>query len=378
VRWIRARLARTLFLSYLLVVLVGVVTLLIAAQAVAPTFFTHYMAQMMGAQGMGGMMGGLPAPVDARLDAAFRAALMQALLVAATAALVAALLLSLFVSRQITRPVQRMLRATRRIASGHYAERVPITPANAADEVGQLAASFNAMAGALEHTERRRLELIGDVAHELRTPIATLEGYLEGLLDGVVEPSPRTWAKLHDEAGRLRRLVDDLQDLSRAEARQIPLVLRSVAPAAIVQAALDRVGPQFAEKGLDLRRTIPPHLPSVQADRDRVVQVLTNLLTNALRYTPAPGRVEVTAERHGDAVAISVTDTGIGLAPDHLAHIFERFYRVETSRSRALGGSGVGLTIAKALVEAMGGQIQAHSAGLGNGSTFTVTLPIAH
>src|SRR5439155_1861499 len=141
------------------------------------------------------------------------------------------------------------------------AERVPITPANAGDEVGQLAASFNAMAGALEQTERRRLELIGDVAHELRTPISTLEGYLEGLLDGVVEPSPRTWAKLHDEAGRLRRLVADLQDLSRAEARQSPLMVRPVAPAVIVQAALDRVGSQFAEKGLDLCRTIPPHLP---------------------------------------------------------------------------------------------------------------------
>jgi two-component system, OmpR family, sensor histidine kinase BaeS len=127
-----------------------------------------------------------------------------------------------------------------------------------------------------------------------------------------------------------------------------------------------------------VRRTIPPHLPAVQADQDRAVQVLTNLLTNALRYTPAPGRVEVTAERHGDAVAISVSDTGIGLSPEHLAHIFERFYRVEMSRSRALGGSGVGLTIAKALVEAMGGQLQAHSAGPGHGSTFTVTLPVAH
>jgi signal transduction histidine kinase len=183
---------------------------------------------------------------------------------------------------------------------------------------------------------------------------------------------------LHDEAGRLRRLVDDQQELSRAEARQIPLRLQAIAPAALVQAALDRVGPQFAEKGLTLHSTVPAGLPDVRADQDRAVQVLINLLTNALRYTPAPGTVQVMATQHGDDIAFSVTDTGVGIAPEHLPHLFERFYRVDRSRSRALGGSGIGLTIARALVEAMGGQIAAHSAGPGRGSTFTVTLPRAH
>jgi two-component system sensor histidine kinase BaeS len=379
-RWLRANLTTKLFLSYLMVVVVGIVTLFLAADAVAPSFFAAHMNQMMRGNGIGRMMGASPAGSDAMdplLQEAFRNAMTQALLVAAPVATFAALAVSLFVSRQIVRPVRRMASATQRIASGHYAERVAVGPGNTGDELSQLGASFNEMAGALEQAERRRLDLIGDVAHELRTPIATLEGYLEGLLDGVVEPSDQIWAKLHDEAGRLRRLVDDLQELSRAEARQIPLAVRTVAPATIVEAAINRLAPQFEDKGLVLRHTIPSDLPPVWADSDRAVQVLTNLMTNALRYTPAPGQVDVAVERIGDEVAFRVKDTGVGLAPEHLAHLFERFYRVDKSRSRALGGSGIGLTIAKALVAAMGGRIWAESLGPGKGSTFTFTLPLA-
>jgi signal transduction histidine kinase len=378
---VQARLARKLFLSYLLILVVGVGTLLLAADAVAPTFLVQEMGGMMPQGSTGGMMGGMSgvgAHLDATLQAGFLSAMADALRVAALVALAAAVLVSLVVARQITQPVARMLGATRRIAAGHYAERVPVALASPPDELGQLAASFNEMAGSLEQTERRRLELIGDIAHELRTPIATLEGYLEGLLDGVVEPSPPTWARLHDEAGRLRRLVDDLQELSRAEARQIPLRPQPIVPSALVQAALDRVGPQFVEKGLTLQSTVPTDLPDVQADLDRAVQVLTNLLTNALRYTPAPGTVQVTAGPQDGAVAFSVTDSGLGIAPEHLPHLFERFYRVDKSRSRAVGGSGIGLTIARAFVEAMGGRMEASSAGLGRGSTFTFTLPVAH
>jgi len=376
---VRGGVARTLLLSYLLVIVVGVVTLVAAAQAVGPAFFAASMARMMRAHGAGGMMGpGTDTSMTPYLRAAFRDALTAALLAATGAATLAALLVGALLSRQIVRPVRRLLGATRRIAAGHYAERVPVGPAGAGDELGHLAVSFNAMAAALEETERRRLALVGDVAHEIRTPLATLEASLEGLLDGVVESSPQTWATLHDEVGRLRRLADDLQELSRAEARQIPLTPRPIPPAAIMRAALDRLDGQFAEKGLVVACLVPATLPPVLADHDRAVQVVTNLLTNALRYTPAPGRVAVAAERRGDAVAITVTDSGVGLAPAHLAHLFERFYRVDRSRSRALGGTGVGLTIAKALVEAMGGQIRAESAGLGCGSVFTVTLPLAH
>jgi signal transduction histidine kinase len=357
-----------------------VATLFLTTEALAPSIFDHNMAQMMGQQASGAMMGTAAThvlPVNAQTQTAFHDALLEALLIAAVAAMLVAVLVSALITRQIVQPIRHILGATRRIASGHYAERVPIATANAGDELGQLAESFNEMAGSLEQTERRRLALVGDVAHELRTPIATLEGYLEGLLDGVVPPSEQTWATLHDEAGRLRRLVDDLQELSRAEARQIPLVLRPVAAAAIVQAAIDRLGAQFTEKGIELHSEVASHVPAVQADQDRAVQVLTNLLTNALRYTPAPGSVTVRLARIGDAVVLSVADSGIGLAPEHLAHLFERFYRVDKSRSRALGGSGIGLTIARALAEAMGGRLQAQSGGLGQGSTFSFTLPIA-
>jgi signal transduction histidine kinase len=296
---------------------------------------------------------------------------MQALLVATAAAVLSAALASFFVTGRIVGPLRRLASASRRLADGHYAERVSV-PSD--DELGDLARSFNAMAGALEATERRRRELIGDVAHELRTPIATLEGYLEGLLDGVVEPGAPTWARLHGEAGRLRRLVDDLQELSRAEARQIPLVLRPTDPAEIARVAVDRLSASFAEKGLELRAVVPPRLPRVQADPDRAIQVLSNLLSNALRYTPVPGRVELAVNPGGGAVEFSVCDSGVGIAADELSHVFERFYRVDKSRSRALGGSGIGLTIAKALAEGMGGQMRAASAGPGQGSTFTFAL----
>lgn len=397
-RWARARLATKLFLSYLLVLLVGVATLFLIVTLIAPDFFGASMQNMMQGNSMGqfdGMMGNGTQPLTTTADtlnAAFRDALMRALLWATVLATLAAVGLSLVVSRQIAQPMRRLVGATRRIGAGHYAERVVVPAADSGDELGELAASFNDMAASLEQTERHRLELVGDVAHELRTPIATLQGYLEGLLDGIVVPSDETWAKLHTEAGRLRRLVDDLQDLSRAEARQIPIVSKPVEPESIVDASVARVGPQFAEKGLVLKVMVPTapdipnspgsgtSLPRVLADPDRAVQVLSNLLTNALRYTPAGGRVEVSATvvGKGGYVSFRVSDTGMGITSEALPHVFERFYRADKSRSRALGGSGIGLTIAKALVEAMGGQITAESAGLDQGSVFRFTLPIAH
>lgn len=378
--WASVSLGTKLFISYLAVVLIGVATVFLLLSTLAPGFFSSAMRSMMsGAGAMGGMMGGQgtsASAVSASIDAAFRQALMRALVVAAVLATAAALALSYVVSRQIASPVRRMVMATRRIGGGHYAERVVVAPANAGDELGQLAASFNEMAGELEKTERRRVELVGDVAHELRTPIATLSGYLEGLLDGVVEPTPETWARLHTEAQRLRRLVDDLQELSRAEARQLPIRATRVSPESIVGAACERVAPPYAEKQLELRVVPPAGLPEVMADPDRAVQVLTNLLTNALRYTPAPGRVDVRAVREGSMLAFQVRDTGVGIAPENLPRVFERFYRVEKSRARALGGSGIGLTISRALAEAMHGSIRAESTGPGKGSVFTFTLPI--
>ncbi|MBI3972992.1 MAG: HAMP domain-containing protein [Chloroflexi bacterium] len=383
-----------LLLSYLAVVIAGLLASSAVTSLLAPSFFATHMAQMMaatpsaglpgggpGASGIMGMMGDMASMAamyasasDAALADSFRAAMNRALWTGGAVAALAALAASLFVTGRVVGPIRRLATASRSIAAGRYAERVP---AGGDDELAALAASFNEMAGTLEATEQRRLELIGDVAHELRTPVATLEGYLEGLLDGVVEPTAETWAKLHGEAGRMRRLIDDLQELSRAEAGRFSLHPAAVDPAAIAQAALDRLAGQFEEKGLTLSTDLPQRVPVVYADRDRAVQVLTNLLTNALRHTPVPGRVTVAVQRKPQAVQFVVTDTGTGIDAEHLPHVFERFYRVDRSRSRALGGSGIGLTIARALVEAMGGQIWAESAGLGKGATFGFTLPLA-
>jgi signal transduction histidine kinase len=376
-RWrisFKASLGGKFLLSYLLIVLVGVATLLLVTFALAPTLFQAQLLPIL--QTHPNSL--TTAEASQRILGDFLGTLFAALAVAAIAATVTSLAISLFVARRITGPLQQMTQASERISAGHYAERIEVAPVHATDELGQLASSINALAVALEQTERRRLEVIGNVMHELRTPIATLEGYLEGLLDGVIEPTPRAFAMLHTEAGRLRRLVDDLQELSRAEARQIPLSLQPVAPQRLVQDALEPLEGQFAEKGLDLQIQLPKDIPQVMADPTRAVQILTNILVNALRYTPAPGHVEVAVSCEEGVVAFRVSDTGVGLSQEQLAHIFERFYRVDKSRSRAFGGSGIGLTIAQSLAQAMGGEIGVESAGLGQGSSFILTLPQAH
>ncbi len=312
-RWglsFKSSLSGKFLLSYLLIVLVGVSTLLAVTFALAPTLFQAQLLPILQTH---------PAALTTteasqRILGDFLGTLLIALAVAAMAATVTSLATSLFVARRVTVPLRQMTQASQRISAGHYAERIEVVPVHATDELGQLAASINALAVALEQTERRRLEVIGNVAHELRTPIATLEGYLEGLLDGVIEPSPGTWAMLHTQAGRLRRLVDDLQELSRAEARQIPLSPQPVSPQRLVRSALEPLEGQFAEKGLQFQVHLPEDLPPVMADPARAVQILTNLLVNALRYTPAPGKVELAVSREEDTVAFRVTDTGVGLA----------------------------------------------------------------
>lgn len=371
-----------LLLSHLAVAVVGIIVLFVTARLSAPDLFERHVAERMAARvaaperpaGSGPPPGRGPEQIAPEVDAAFREALTQGLALAGGVALLVGMVGSLLLARQVAGPVRRMVTATEQIASGSYDERVPVT---GSQEVAALAISFNAMAEALATTERRRLELISDVAHELRTPLATLQGYLEGLVDGVVEPSERTWTTLQTETARLTRLVADLQEVSRAEAGQLPLSLQSVAPGVMVQAAVDRVAAEAAAKGLTLRVDLAPDLPLVRADPDRVVQVLTNLLTNAVRYTPPPGRIDVRVTAVAGRARFSVQDTGAGVAPEHLPHLFDRFYRVDRSRSRALGGSGIGLTISRALVEAMDGRITAASAGPNQGTTVTFDLPLA-
>ncbi|MDQ7850286.1 MAG: ATP-binding protein [Armatimonadota bacterium] len=263
------------------------------------------------------------------------------------AAFVTAVVASVFVTRRILAIIHLMRQASARIAGGQYSERVPIT---SGDELGQLATQFNRMAETLERVEQARRDLIADIAHELRTPLASIAGYLEAMMDGVICPEPETLNRVRRDAARLQRLVDDLQELSRVEARQLPLQPRPIDVRELVETTAGRIRPQFDAKGVELRIATAAGLPRAVADPDRRVQVLTNLLGNALQYTPTGGRVEVRAGPAHGMVTIAVADTGIGIAQEHLPHVFDRFYRADRSRTRASGGSGIGLTIVKHLV----------------------------
>jgi signal transduction histidine kinase len=373
---IRRHLVLKLFLSYLVVILVGVVVLSLTAELVVPSAFQRHLAAM--GSMMSSMMGGSQQALDQSLFTNFRAAVTEALTLAATAATVTAVIASLFVSRQVVAPVQAMMAASRRIAEGHYEERVRVEgdiPKREQDELSQLALSFNQMADRLERTETMRRQLIGDVTHELRTPLTTIKGYTEGLMDGVLPADEETYTQIYREADRLQRLVNDLQELSRVEAGAYELHPKKTSVKALVDLTIDRLGRQFQEKEVSITTQISPDLPPIQVDEDRIGQVLLNLVGNALQYTPSGGSVRVTATSKAGQVQIAISDSGIGIPPEHLPHLFTRFYRVDKSRSRQVGGSGIGLTIARHLVEAHGGRIWVESPGTGKGSTFAFTLP---
>ena len=372
---LRQRFGLKLFLSYLVIILIGVAVLAASAELVIPTAFDNHMSFMMDGSMMGmGMMGD---NVDENLYTSFRKAFNEALTHAALAALIAAIVVSIFVSRQVVAPIHKMTVASQHIADGHYKQRVQVhSRPDDADELGQLAFSFNQMAERLAQTENIRLQLIGDVAHELRTPLTAIQGYMEGLMDGVLPATEETYQNVYREADRLKRLVNDLQELSRVEAGAYELNRKPVDPSSLVNTTVERLGRQFMDKGVILETELVPDAPNVMADEDRIGQVLMNLVGNALQYTPSGGRVGISTQNEDGEVRFVIVDTGIGIPAEHLPLLFTRFYRVDKSRSRAGGGSGIGLTISKYLVEAHGGQIHAKSDGLGKGSTFTFTLPI--
>jgi histidine kinase len=373
---IRRQLGLKLFISYLIIIITGIIVLAVSAEFVIPSAFNRHMGAMMGD---GGMMGGMMMDdMSTDLYSNFRSAMGEALLRAGLAAFMVAVGVSIFISRRVVSPVQEMTTASQYIAEGHYDQRVQV-PGDIAsgdlDELAQLALSFNQMAEKLYQTENMRRQLIGDVSHELRTPLTTIKGSMEGLIDGILPSTPETFQNIYQEADRLQRLVADLQELSRVESGAVPLHLEPQDIAPLIESVIHRLNPQFQEKGVSLTVEISPALPQIFIDGDRISQVLINLLGNALQHTPEEGNVSLKAQQSGKMIEVRVQDSGTGISAEHLPHLFTRFYRADKSRSRAKGGSGIGLTIAKHLIEAHGGQIWAESEGPGKGSTFSFTLP---
>ncbi len=369
---IRRHLAVKLFLSYVLVLLVVVILTAILLNLTVPNaFFRHLdperqlMREMMriGIQKIA--MGN------------FRAAVFDAFSFAVVAAIFAAILISLWMSRVIAAPVKEIAKVSRRIAEGHYSDRVNAGlnhTEEELDEVSSLGLHFNQMAESLEHTETMRRQLMADVSHELRTPLTAIRGTAEGLIDGVISPDEDTFETILQESERMQRLVDDLQELSSVEAGQYQLQMTDFLLSDLFKKVEKRFSKQVKEKLVSL------FLPEendwkVFADESRIDQVLQNLVGNAVKYSSTGGSIWIMAERKEGSTCISVKDDGTGIEPEQLERIFTRFYRVDTSRSRESGGSGIGLTIARHWVEAHGGKIWAESEGLGKGSTFLFTIP---
>jgi signal transduction histidine kinase len=302
----------------------------------------------------------------------FLASINRTLLLVAVVAGLGAVLLILGLSRRILAPVEALTAAVRRMEAGDLSQRVEVT---SQDEIGDLGRAFNSMADGLARLEELRRNMVTDVAHELRTPLANIRGYLEALQDGVVKPEKHIIDSLYDEAMHLNRLVNDLQELSLAEAGQLRLQRQPVALADVVHRAAEAGRARAQAVKIELQIDLPEDLPLVDIDPQRIGQVLRNLMDNALTHTPPGGEIAIAAHADGQWVAVSVWDTGSGIAAEDLPYVFERFYRADKSRSRATGGAGLGLAIARQLVQAHGGQIEVESE-IGQGTRFTFTLPV--
>ena len=284
-----------------------------------------------------------------------------------------ALLLAFLQSRRILAPIQALTLAARRLGRGDFSQRIDLQTRG---ELGEVTSAFNSMASDLEQTERLRRNLVADTAHELRTPLSNIRGHMEAIRDGVVKLDEAAISSLDEEVTLLTRLVDDLQELALADAGELKLVRQTEKIGGLIGQAAAAVRAKSRAKKIDIAVSVSDNLPSVYIDAQRISQVLLNLLENAVAHTTRGGKIEIAARRQGKWVEISVTDTGEGIPAEDLSNVFERFYRVDKSRARTTGGSGLGLTITKYLVEAHGGKIKARSES-GKGSRFTFTVPVA-
>lgn len=367
------RITGLMFLSLALTVF----TLIYLANTQMDGLFQEYIAnqhmQLMGQVGAGDVAQG---SMMGHAEQAFLMSVHQSLLWVGLVILVAGLAASYLLARSITVPLRNLSRAAEQIERGNFEQEVKV---ETKDEIGNLAAIFNRMAESLAFNNKARRQLFANIAHELRTPLAIIQGHLEGMLDGVIERNDEQIASLHEEAIRMNRLIKDLRDLSLAEVRQLAHENMPVDVNQLLSRALLMIKPMADEKNISMICALAEQLPEISGDADRINQVFYNILVNAIRYSPKGGLVQVDTkleEAYGQPwVAISFKDSGVGIPEEDLPHIFEYFYRADKSRDRKSGGSGLGLAIVQQLVEMHGGRVIVQSKP-GQGSTFKVLLPV--
>ncbi|GFG99591.1 MULTISPECIES: sensor histidine kinase [Mycolicibacterium] len=353
-----------LLLAQALVLLAGGATTGVVAVIVGPPLFREHLNRA-----------GLPHSSNEQFHAeeAYRYATAISVAVAIGVAALTALVVTWYFSRRLQRSIAEVASAATAVADGRYDIRV--SPLRLGEDFGNLSRAFNRMSERLESVETTRRQLFGDLAHEIRTPVSVLKAYIEAVEDGVKTLDPETVAVLNDQASRLVRFSDDFAALAQAEEGPGAVTPQWIDPQAAIVTTVSAAVDRYAEKDVALTFDAANPLPEVWVDPLRLAQVIGNLLDNALRHTPARGRVEVDAAAKPGAVIITVRDNGDGIAAEHLPHVFERFYRADVARDRSHGGAGIGLAIAKALTEAHSGRITAASRGPGLGSTFTIELP---
>jgi signal transduction histidine kinase len=352
-----------LVVANLAVVIAGIATTITVAAIVGPPMFRRLMDQAV----QPGVNGNHP------YERAFRDATAMSVGIALAVSALTALTLSWYLSRRVHRSATALSEAATAVADGHYDIRVP--PPRLGKEFDAVAAAFNKMAQQLGVVDDTRRQMLADLAHEIRTPVAVLDAYMEALEDGVRTLDQDTITTLRDQTRRLTRFSVDANALSAAERRTTSIDSQWISPNALIDTTVAAFEPRYTSKGVQLVSRIGDRLPWLWADAERLGQVLGNLLDNALRHTDSGGLVEVTSTATDHELSITVSDTGSGVAREHLPRLFDRFYRADAARDRQHGGAGIGLSIAKALVDAHGGQVEAHSDGHGAGSTFSVTLP---
>ena len=311
------------------------------------------------------------APALSPRELQYLASTNRALALAALGAAMIALLFGVVLARNLTRPLRDLTRAIQAMTAGELKQEVPV---RSADELGTLTQAFNRLSADLARANELRRQMTADIAHELRTPLTVIRAYIDGLRDGTFKPTPARFEAMQAETQHLQRLVEDLRTLSLADAGELPMQRVPTSCLALLDRLAAAYAPQAGARDIALQVSVEPKPPEVVVDPERMIQVLGNLVTNALRYTPSGGRIALSARRQGGAVALAIQDTGAGIAPEAVPHVFDRFYRGDPARSQQDGESGLGLAIAKSITEAHGGKIGVVSE-LGRGTTFTVLLP---